>query len=133
MANVNSIMAKVARNAQELGLTVVSQTANSVVIDNGSNDLTVGYVLASILPPMGGVDPTVSPYLGIGIANPGQISLTSSIHGGSPSMCDIIDSAVAAQVLAMLAGFANDLLLSNDNGSFTARLRGDVDLLNMGQ
>lgn len=132
MANITSIMNKVARNAQELGLTVLSQTASSVVIDNGSNDLTVGYIAASIQAPMGGVDPTVSPYLGIGIANPGQISLTSSIHTGG-NMSDIIDSQVAAQVLQLLSGFANDIVLSNDNASFTCRLRGDADLLGMGQ
>lgn len=132
MANITSIMNKVARNAQILGLTVVSQSASSVVISNGSNNLTVGYVAASIQSPMGGVDPTVSPYLGIGIANPGQLSLTSSIHTAG-SMADIIDSAVAAQVLAMLAWFANDIVLSNDNASFTARLRGDSDLIGMGQ
>lgn len=132
MANINSIMAKVARNAQQLGLTVSAQTATTVTIANGSNALTVGYVLASIQSPQGGVDPTVSPFLGIGIANPGQISLTSAISTNS-NITDVIDGAVAAQVLAMLAGFANDIDLSNANASFTSRIRGTVDLINMGQ
>ena len=131
MANINSIMAKVGRNAQQLGLTVVSQTASSVTILNGSNNLTVGYILAQIQQPQGGVDPTISPFLGIGIANPGQISLTSVSGTTVPTL---IDGVIAAQVLAMLAGFANDIVLLSDDGSTQlARLRGTVDLLNMGQ
>jgi len=131
MANVTSIMNKVARNAQEIGLVVASQTANTVVISNGGNNLTVSYILASILPPMGGVDPQISPYLGIGIANPGQISLQSATGTTIPGL---IDGAVAAQLLAMLAGFANDIVLLSDDGSTQlARLRGSSDLLNMGQ
>jgi len=132
MANITSIMNKVARNAQQMGLVVTAQDASSVTISNGSNNLKVGYILASIQQPQGGVDPSVSPFLGIGIANPGQLSLTSAIHTGA-AMSDIIDSAVAAQVLAILSGFANDIVLSNDNASFTARIRGTVDMLNMGQ
>jgi hypothetical protein len=132
MANVTSIMNKVARNAQILGLTVSAQTASSVTISNGSNALVVSYVLASILSPMGGVDPAVSPYLGIGIANPGQIQLQSSINTNG-NITDVIDGVVAAQVLQLLSGFANDILLKNSDSSFSARLRGDADLIGMGQ
>lgn len=140
MANITSIMNKVARNAQVMGLTVASQTASTVVIQDSSATLTVGYALAAIQYPMGGVDPTVSPYLGIGIANPGQLTLTSSNSGGT--VADVIDSAVAAQVLAMLAWFDNDIILADATTPITttngyaqgiARIRGDSDLIGMGQ
>ena len=131
MANINSIMNKVARNAQTIGLTVVSQTPSNVVILNGSNNLTVGYILAQIQSPMGGVDPQISPFLGIGIANPGQLSLSSASGTSIPGL---IDGAIAAQVLCMLAWFANDIVLLSDDGSTQlARLRGDSDMLNVGQ
>jgi len=133
-------MAKVARNAQTIGLTVASQTATTVVIQDGGATLTVGYALASIQLPQGGVDPTVSPFLGIGIANPGQLTLTSSNSGGT--VADVIDSATAAQVLAMLAWFANDIILADATTPITttngyaqgiARIRGDSDMINIGQ
>ena len=135
MANITSIMNKVARNAQILGLTVVSQSyvggQEQVVISNGSNNLTVSYILASIQSPQGGVDPTLSPYLGIGIANPGQIGLSSATGTTVPTL---IDGAVAAQVLAMLCGFANDIVLLSDDGvTQLARIRGTTDWLGMGQ
>jgi hypothetical protein len=140
MANITSIMNKVARNAQVLGLVVASQTPNTVVIQDGAATLTVGYALAAIQSPMGGVDPAISPFLGIGIANPGQLTLTSSNSGGA--VADVIDSAVAAQVLCMLAWFANDIILAdattpisltNGYAQGIARIRGDSDNLGMGQ
>jgi hypothetical protein len=132
MANSVSILAKIARNAEQIGLTVVSQTASEVVIDNASNDLHISYVAASIASPQGGVDPSVSPFLGIGIGNPGQIKMKSS-STANDNMTDIVDSQIAAQVLALLAGFANDLVLENSDASFSVRLRGTVDMLGMGQ
>ena len=140
MANITSIMNKFARNAQTIGLTVASQTPTTVVIQDGGATLTVGYALAAILPPMGGVDPQVSPYLGIGIANPGQLTLTSSNSGGT--VADVLDSQVAAQVLQLLSGFANDIILADATTPITTtngyaqgicRLRGDSDNLGMGQ
>ena len=41
---VAQIMAKIERNARMLGLTIVSSSGSSVVIDNGSNGLTITYV-----------------------------------------------------------------------------------------
>jgi hypothetical protein len=141
MANITSIMNKVARNAQVLGLTVSAQTANSVSIAaDGGATLTVAYALAAILPPMGGVDPTVSPYLGIGIANPGQLTLTSTNTGGA--VADVINGPISAQVLCMLAWFANDIILAdattpvstaNGYAQGIARLRGDSDMIGVGQ
>jgi hypothetical protein len=131
MANSVSILNKVARNAQVLGLTVASQTASSVVISNGSNNLTVSYQAASILAPMGGVDPTVSPYLGIGTANPGQLVLTAA--GTAGTVPGVLDGLVAAQLFQMLSGFANDIILADSTHTQIAYIRGSTDWLGLGQ
>jgi len=133
MSQGSKILAKLARDAQNVGLTVTSQTQTAVVISNGSNNLTLSYVDSVFTPSViGGVDPTNSPYLGMGTNNPGQIQITSSIHTNT-NMSDILDSATAAQVFALCASFANDINLSNDNASFTASVRGHSDLRGMGQ
>jgi hypothetical protein len=132
MANSKQILAKIARDAAQVGLVVNSQTASAVVIENGSNDLTVSYVSAAIQAPMGGVDPSVSPFLGIGIANPGKIMIKSA-STAADDISDVIDSAVAAKLLALCAGFANDLRLENSDATFALDIRGHADLIGMGQ
>jgi hypothetical protein len=129
---VAQLMAKIARNAAQLGLTVLSQTASAVVIDNGSNDLTVSYVAASIDAPMGGVDGSSSPFLGMGVASPGKIKMKSS-STAADTIADVMDSLVAAKVLHMLGGFANSVVLENSDATFSAELRGDVDGIGLGQ
>lgn len=129
---VAQIMAKVARNCTQLGLTVNSLTGSAVVVENGSNDLTVSYVSAAILTPQGGVDGSASPFLGIGITNPGVLKLKSS-STAADAISDVLDSVVAAQVLKVLAGFGNDILLENSDATFSQTLRGNPDLLGMGQ
>lgn len=132
MANSKQILAKIARDAAQLGLTVNSQSQSAVVIENGSNDLTVSYVSASIQAPMGGVDPSVSPYLGVGVANPGKIKVKSAVNTAG-TIADVTDSLVAAKVLALCAGFANNILLENSDASFSGEIRGHADLIGMGQ
>jgi hypothetical protein len=150
MANITSISNKIARNAQVLGITVVSQQYDtfgnaSVTLQADAGTITISYVLAEIQYPMGGVNPMVSPYLGIGIANPGQLLLQSSVSSAG-TMADIINGPISAQILAMCAWFDNDLYLANaaftpagggsagpGTGGYSVRLRGDSDLLGMGQ
>jgi hypothetical protein len=132
MANSRQVLAKIARNAAQLGLTVNSQSASQVVIENGSNDLTVSYVDASIASPQGGVDPSVSPYLGIGVGNPGKIKIKSS-STANDNMSDILDSLVAAKVLAICAAFANDIVLENSDATFSGEIRGHSDVIGLGQ
>ena len=133
MANSKQILQKLARNAKQVGLTVNSESQVAVVIENGSNDLTISYVDASFSPSaVGGVDGSASPFLGIGVSAPGKIKIKSVATAGG-SMVDVMDSAVAAQVLALCASMANDLRLENGDASFSADLRGHSDLLGMGQ
>ena len=131
-ANTTALMNKIARKAAQLGLTVVSNSGTSVVIDNASNDLTISYVDASIDAPMGGVANTSAPYLGIGVANPGKIKMKSA-STAADTIADVMDSLVAAKVLHLLGGFANNIVLENSDATFTAELRGDVDNLGLGQ
>jgi hypothetical protein len=160
MANITSISNKIARNAQTIGLTVTAQGNDAfgnafVTIQADTGTLSVYYLTAQIQSPMGGVNPMVSPYLGIGIANPGQLMLVSSVST-TGSMADIINGPISAQVLAMCAWFDNDLILADSatlagrsatdpsvnglpasvggaNAAYWVRLRGDSDLLGMGQ
>jgi hypothetical protein len=133
MAQSAKLLQKLARNARQLGLTVNSESASAVVIENGSNDLTISYVDASFSPSMvGGVDGSASPFLGIGAGNPGKLKIKSS-STANDNMTDILDSAVAAKVLAMCAATANDILLENSDATFSAEIRGHSDLLGMGQ
>ena len=131
MANSKQVLAKISREAQLMGLTVNSQSASAVVIENGSNDLTVSYDSASIQSPMGGVDPSVSPFLGMGIANPGKIKIKSAVNSAG-SVADVLDSMVAAKLLAICSGFANNMILENSDASFRDEIRGHGDLVGMG-
>lgn len=133
MANSKQILAKLARNAKQVGLTVNSESQTAVVIENGSNDLTISYVDASFSPAVvGGVDSSVSPYLGIGVGNPGKIKIKSAINTAG-DMTDILDSEVAAKVLALCAAMANDIRLENSDASASADIRGHSDLIGLGQ
>jgi hypothetical protein len=133
MANSKQILQKLARNAKMVGLTVNSESQTAVVIENGSNDLTIGYVDASFSPSVvGGVDGSVSPFLGIGVSNPGKIRIKSAVNAAG-TIADVLDSSVAAQLLALCASMANDIRLENSDASFAADLRGHSDLLGMGQ
>jgi hypothetical protein len=131
MANSKQILDKLARNLDQLSIAY-TRAGNNVVVTNGSNALTVSYTNATIGAPMGGVDGNTSPFLGIGTANPGKIAITSSIHTAG-SMADIMDSKTAAQLLQMVSAWSNNIVLSNDNASYTAELRGCPDLIGMGQ
>ena len=129
--NSAAILQKLARNAKMLGLTVSSESASAIVIENGSNDLTISYSAASFSPSVvGGVDDSASPFLGIGVGNPGKIA----IKGAAASSVDtLMDSLVAAKVLAMCASMANDIQLLSSADADLGVIRGHSDLTGMGQ
>jgi hypothetical protein len=161
MANITSIEQKIARNAQILGYTVSAQGYDAfgnayVTITADVGTLTVAYLPAEIQLPMGGVSPMVSPYLGIGVANPGQLLIYSSVSTAG-SMADIINGPISANVFAMVAGMANDIVLADQatatayyaqiiqnisglpasvggaGAAYWVRVRGTSDWLGMGQ
>jgi len=126
-----AILDKIARNCTMLGLTA-SRVADTVVVENGSNDLTISLVAADIMKPMGGIDPMVSPFLGIGVANPSKIKMKSAVSTAD-TIADVIDGAVAAKVLKMLGGFVNDIVLENSDAAFTLEMRGHAEMIGVGQ
>lgn len=130
MANKVQILDKIKRNLDVLGVTA-TRGATSIVVENGSNDLTITCEDADIQKPMGGVDGTSSPFIGIGVANPCTIKVKSAISTAD-TVADVLDSDVAAKVLHLVAGHANDILLENSDASFALRMRGQVDLLGLG-
>lgn len=127
-----AILEKLARNADIAGLTVLSRSATSVVIDNGSNDFTITLVDMTIGAPMGGIDPNNAPYLGIGVAAPCTIKMKSAISTAG-TIADVLDSVIAAKVYRLCCGFANDVTLENASASFTSTIRGHVDIVGLGQ
>jgi hypothetical protein len=131
MSQSAQILKKLARNAKQLGLTVNSESQQAVVIENGSNDLTISYIDASFSPSMvGGVDASASPFLGIGVGNPGKIAIKGA---AATNAADLMDGLVAAKVLAMCAALANDIQLQDSAGASVGEIRGHSDLLGMGQ
>jgi hypothetical protein len=123
MANSAAILQKLARNAKMLGLTVNSESQSAVVIENGANDITISYAAASFSPSVvGGIDSAQSPFLGIGVGNPGKIVITSA---------DAALSADGMKVLAMCAAMANDIQVSLN--SVVTEIRGHSDLIGLGQ
>lgn len=125
------ILQKMARNAKMLGLTVNSESQTAVVIENGSNDLTISYVDASFSPAVvGGVSDSVSPYLGIGVGNPGKVAISGA---NATTIATLIDSLVAAKVLAMCAALANDIQLLDNTQASLGVIRGHSDIIGLGQ
>ena len=111
MANRVQILDKIERNCKQLGIEV-SRTDATILVAGG---ITITYVDAKIESPMGGIDGNTSPFLGIGIANPGKINFsinpTTLIH---------------LQVLQVACGFANNIIIP------LGELQGDSDMLNVG-
>ena len=119
MSNSVQILAKIARNAQQMGLTVSSQSATAVVI----GDMTITYEKASIQGPMGGVDGNVSPFLGIGVAAPGKIKVVSTVA--------IENDAEMMKVLALCTRFANNVVIQDTVR--TVEVAGHPDLVMLGE
>jgi hypothetical protein len=81
---------------------------------------------------MGGVNPAVSPFLGIGVGNPGMLKLKGA--GGDNTLAAIFVSESLMQVFSLMCGFANDLVI--EAGDTTAQLAfvpGLPDLKGLGQ
>lgn len=137
MGNSVQILEKIARNAEIRGLTVNSKSATQVVIDDGANDILIKYQAADIQAPMAGINPAVSPFLGIGVGNPGYLVLSENT-AGNRTLAQFFATAVAVQVLAICASFANDISIQDGNEGIgtsaeLVRVRGTSDLIGMGQ
>lgn len=137
MAMSRQILAKLARNMKQIGLSVTSTSESKVVVDTGALSIGIEYVDAVIQKPMGGVDPSASPFLGIGIANPGKLMMYIDV-AGDKTLAEIFVEADVLRVLSMMKGFSNNILVMDGNEGFgvaavLAELEGHADLLGLGQ
>lgn len=112
MANKVQILDKIQRNCEVAGIAVSRTDAETLV----AAGMTITYVDAVIEKPMGGIDDTASPFLGIGVANPGKINIDTD-----PSALD------EYRVLRIVCGHANNVVIPS------GELEGHVDMLGMGQ
>lgn len=140
---IPAMMQKIARDAQIMGLIVSAQgyvngVANVQITGDSGHTLWVSYLSAAFSPSVvGGIDSSITPFLGIGTASPGQLTLQNS---NGTTVASVLEGQIAAQVLAMLAGRANDIVIaSNSNlgapvaADQLAYIRGSSDLLGQGQ
>ena len=131
MANPVQILDKISRNMKQRGYTAERVGETVEVAKTGGDKLTVSYVDASIQSPMGGIDDTNSPFLGIGTANPGQIKIKGA--AGETSISAIIDTVEALSLMHEVAGYANDIVVeSGDDTTELARIHGHEHLVGLG-
>ena len=126
----SQILDKLARNLQQMGVSA-TRSATSVVIAS-ANVGSISLVDASIQSPMGGVDGSVSPFLGIGVAAPCKIKIKGA--AGTNTLAAILASSADAVVLAACARPANNILIeAGDSVTQLAEIPGHPDMLGMGQ
>jgi hypothetical protein len=137
MANKEQILDKIARSMKLKGHSAERVGESVELVKVGGDVLTVSYVDASFkttsgaLAPMGGIDSSVSPFLGIGVGNPGKIKIKG--EAGETSIALIMDTAEALDLLNVVSGFANDIIIEDgDSSNELARLSGHADLVGMG-
>lgn len=127
MANSAQVLDKIKRNLDAVG--VPATRGNSTVTAAG---LTISYVDADLQAPLGGVNGNSSPFLGIGVANPGAIKIKGA--AGENTIAGIFAAAADLAVLACCTRFANDVVVeAGDTATELVRLAGHPDLKMMGQ
>jgi hypothetical protein len=126
----SQILDKLARNLQQMG---VSATRGATSVDVASANVgSISLVDASVQSPMGGVDGSVSPFLGIGIAAPCKIKIKGA--AGKNTLAAILASETDAKILAACSRPANNILVeAGDSATQLAEIPGHPDLLGMGQ
>ena len=131
MANKEQILDKIARNMGQRGHTAERVGDTVEVTKTGGDILTVSYDDASIQSPMGGVDDTSSPFLGIGTANPGKIKIKG--EAGENTIAAIMDQLEALALMSEVSGYANDIIIEEgDTTTELARIHGHAHLVSLG-
>ena len=132
MANKVEILDKIERNMTQRGLAAVRVGETVEVTKTGGDVLVVSYEDKDIQKPMGGVDDSQSPFLGIGIAAPGSIKINGAATENT--IAAIMDTTEALELLHEVSGFANDIKIeAGDTTAELARIRGQADVLGLGQ
>jgi len=131
MANKEQILDKIVRNMKQRGHTAERVDSTVELTKTGGDILTVSYVDAEIQSPMGGIDDSASPFLGIGIANPGALKVKG--EAGETTLAAIFDTVEALSLWHELSGYANDLIVEDgDSTDELARVEGHEHLKGMG-
>lgn len=132
MAQKKQVLDKLARNLEIQGESVSRGSSGEVIVEDGSADITISYVNADISPSMlGGVDGTVSPFLGIGQGNPGKLTIRVA---SATTLALTFTSAKAVKSLAVCASMANSIQVLHDgSGAVLVEVRGSSDMIGMGQ
>lgn len=126
--NTKQILAKISRNLTVLGIANTAD-ASSVTISTGAIISTID---ADIAKPLGGIDPSASPFLGIGVANPGKIRFKGA--AGDNTLAAIFTTETDFIALRLCCQFANDVSIeAGDTATTLASLPGDPDARNLGQ
>ena len=125
MANKVQILDKIERNLKQRGLDAVR---NGQTVEVAGLEVT--YSDKEIQKPMGGVDDSQSPFLGVGIAAPGSIKIKGT--GTDQTIAAMFDSLDAMNVYHEAAGFANDVAIEAQNGTDLGRVRGMSDWNGLG-
>ena len=125
MANSVQILEKIARNMKQRGYasSVTRVSADELLVDG----CTVTYEAKQIQSPMGGVDGSINPYLGVGVAAPGLIK----IEDDGSALAAVIDNAVRMTLLAECAGKTNDIIVAGSDAE--ARIAGQADVIGLGE
>ena len=131
MANKEAILDKIVRNMKQRGYSAERLDQSLELEKTGGDKLTVSYEDASIQSPMGGVDDSASPFLGIGVASPGKLKVKGA--AGESSIAAIFDTVEALSLMHELSGYANDVVVEDgDSSSELARIEGHEHLRSMG-
>ncbi len=131
MANKEQILDKIVRNMKQRG-HAAERVGSAVELTKAGGDvLTVSYVDAEIQSPMGGIDDSASPYLGIGIASPGALKVKGA--AAEATLAAIFDTVEALSLMHELSGYANDVIVeSGADTTELARVAGHAHLKSMG-
>lgn len=130
MANKRAVLNKISRNLDMLN--IANADSGTSVLVSGANGQLVTYVDASLASPMGGVDGTISPFLGLGVANPGKLKIKGA--AGQNSIATIFSTSTDLQLLKIVGDIGNNVIIeAGDTTTQLAEIRAHVDLGMMGQ
>lgn len=120
--NKKQILDKIKRNLDQRKISAV----------RNASDVTVGAIViscedASIQSPMGGIDGSSSPFLGMGVANPGKLVVTIA----DMTAVDFVTASALLPVLCEVFSFANDVKVTD--GTNTAVVSSLADFVGLGQ
>lgn len=131
--NPKFLFKKLARNFDMMGISYTTDVNTYVKV----GALTITYTSANVQMPMGGVDGSASPFLGVGIQAPGFLSVYDATVGHD-TIAEVFTTETDLKVLAQVILLGNSILISGRNGTDTAdvalaRIQSNIDVLGAGQ